>query len=116
MGEYKRLGYWSFWEHHGEAVKTVDANLVEPVLRELGATVTEKWHADSNCIFFRIKGQQFAAVFDVPMPQAALELEVRKFSYDGYKWNDGGKIAIRLPRTKWSSLRKALKLRIECLQ
>ena len=108
MSEYKRLGYWDFWNTHGTAVKTLDEKLVSPVLASLGASIGDKWRWDANYYSFTLPtGQSFFVIFDVLQPTSVAQVEVHRIRGDA---SDAiGTVFVKLPRKTWGSPRKQLR-------
>ena len=107
VSEYTRLGYWTFWEIYGDAVREIDENLVMPVLTSLAVSIGDKWRWDANDHSFKTKnGTEFHVIFDVSQPPSIFEIEIRKMRYNGY--DTVGTVFVRLPQKRWSSLRKQL--------
>jgi len=108
VSEYKRLGYWDFWNTYGTAVKAVDENLVSPVLASLGASVGDKWRWDANYYGFTIPtGQSFFVIFDVPQSTSIVQVEVHRIQ--GATSDVIGTVFVKLPRKTWGSPRKQLR-------
>ncbi|MEK7498286.1 MAG: hypothetical protein AAB611_00295 [Patescibacteria group bacterium] len=107
MGEFERLGYWEFWERHGDVVKMIDEQLVVPVLVSLNALISEKWRWDTNQYSFVIDNKEFCVIFDISKHGFPLEIAIQKMQKDKYP-SEVGKILVRTPRKQWGGLRKQL--------
>jgi hypothetical protein len=112
IGEYARINEGLvFWEKYGSAIHTVDASLVMPVLKSLGASIGPKWAWDGNAYQCRIGASAREIVLDMRDDESRV-IEVSVFRLRGDDRDQKmqvGKISVPLPCEDWVPLQEQLR-------
>lgn len=84
--EYTRLGRKKFWSLYGPKIERLDEEIIQPILNEFDAVVTDKWPTGENVCYFSINENDFELELDViKASRLVAQMEVRNYAAGGYE-------------------------------